>query len=99
MPTTYISVRELRTSLSSLLARLSAGEVVITQHGKPVALLTIIDADHLEEQVKAIRKALASIAVQEMRQMSRTKGQDTMPLKRINEEIAGSRKARHARRS
>lgn len=53
-PTSQVGVRELKNQLSSYLARVRAGEeVVVTDHGRPVARLVPIDAptDRLAELI------------------------------------------------
>jgi prevent-host-death family protein len=54
--TTSVGVRELKNGLSAFLARVKEGEeVVVTDHGKPVARLVPIDrsTDRLAELVAA----------------------------------------------
>lgn len=59
----FYTVRDLRTTPKSLWETLSAeGEVVITNNGKPTALLVDIADGSFEETVKAIRQAKAMLA-------------------------------------
>lgn len=45
-PKTSVGVRQLKNQLSAYLARVKAGEeIVVTDHGQPVARLISIDAD------------------------------------------------------
>ena len=58
----FYTVRDLRTTPKSLWETLSAeGEVVITNNGKPTALLVDIADGSFEETVKAIRQAKAML--------------------------------------
>ena len=67
-PMIFASVRELKNDTSQVLKQASDGEpVVVTNHGRPVALLTRFDRDDLEDLVlekhlgleSAMRAALA----------------------------------------
>lgn len=55
----FYSVRDLRTETKNLWDNLSAGgEVVITNNGKPAALMIDIPADCFDEVVQAARQKL-----------------------------------------
>lgn len=64
----FYSVRDLRTTPKSIWENLNIdGEAVITNNGKPTALLIDIADDSLEETIKAIRQAKAMMAFNSMR--------------------------------
>lgn len=64
----FYTVRDLRTTPKSIWDDLSAdGEAVITNNGKPTALLIDIADGSFEETVKAVRQAKAMIAFNSMR--------------------------------
>lgn len=64
----FYSVRDLRTETKNLWDNLSAGgEVVITNNGKPAALMIDIPAGCFDEVVQAVRQAKAMIAFNNMR--------------------------------
>jgi prevent-host-death family protein len=45
-PRTTVGVRDLKNQLSSYLARVQAGEeITVTEHGRPIALLTAVGGD------------------------------------------------------
>ena len=64
----FYSVRDLRTESKKMWEKLSEGEdVVITNNGKPSALMIDIPEDGFEEVVRAVRQARAMIAFNNMR--------------------------------
>ena len=64
----FYSVCDLRTETKNLWDNLSAdGEVVITNNGKPAALMINIPTDCFDEVVQAVRQAKAMIAFNNMR--------------------------------
>ena len=64
----FYSVRDLRTETKGMWETLSAGdEVVITNNGKPSALMIEIPEGGFDEVVQAVRQAKAIIAMNRMR--------------------------------
>ena len=64
----FYSVRDLRTDTKSMWESLSSGdEVVITNNGKPSALMIDIPEGAFDEVVQAVRQAKAMIAFNSMR--------------------------------
>ena len=87
----FYSVRDLRTTPESLWETLVAdGEVVITNNGKPTALLLNIADGSFEETLKAVRQAKAMIAFNAMRSKAAEKG--FLSDEEIKAEIAAARK-------
>lgn len=87
----FYTVRDLRTTPKSLWDNLAAdGEVVITNNGKPTALLLDIADGSFEETLKAIRQAKAMIAFNSMRTKAAAKGY--MSDADIEAEIAAARR-------
>ena len=67
----FYSVRDLRTDSKGLWENLSSGdEVVVTNNGKPSALMISIPEGCFDETVQAVRQARAMIAFNSMRQRS-----------------------------
>lgn len=88
----FITVRDLRTSPAKIWKELSEKqEMVITNNGKPIALLTSISDSNLEETLSSIRQARAMNAVKLMQQISIKKGNDKMTIDEIEEEIRNAR--------
>jgi len=67
-------------------------ELVVTNNGKPIALLTPVAEGNLEETLHSIRKARASEAITSMRKLSSRKGNQSLPMDEIDREIRKHRK-------
>jgi antitoxin (DNA-binding transcriptional repressor) of toxin-antitoxin stability system len=90
---TFFSARDLRTVPRDIWECLSAdGEAVITNNGKPVALMVNIAEGNFEETLKGVRQAKAMIAFNSMRDKAAKAG--FMSDKDIEAEIAAVRKER-----
>ena len=87
----FYTVRDLRTTPKRIWENLSAdGEVVITNNGKPTAILFDISDGSFEETVKAVRQAKAVIAFNSMRAKAAASGY--MNDEEIEAEIAAVRR-------
>ena len=86
----FYSVRDLRTESKQVWENLSAGgEVVITNNGKPSALMIDIPEGSFDEIVQAVRQAKAMIAINAMRRKAAASG--FMTEEEIEAEIAAAR--------
>ncbi len=86
----FYTVRDLRTNPKATWEDLSLdGEVVITNNGKPTAILFNIVDGSFEETIKAVRQAKAMIAFNSMRAKAAEKGY--MSEEDIEAEIAAAR--------
>jgi antitoxin (DNA-binding transcriptional repressor) of toxin-antitoxin stability system len=72
--------------------------MVITNNGKPIALLTPISDKTLENTLSSIRKARAINAVKLIQQESVARGLDKTTMEEIDEEIKRIRKESIPRR-
>ena len=71
----FYSVRDLRKDTKGMWESLASGsEVVITNNGKPSALMIDIPEGGFDEVVEAVRQAKAMIALNSMRQKAARKG-------------------------
>lgn len=87
----FYTVRDLRTTPKSIWKTLSAdGEAVITNNGRPMALMLDIADGDFEETLKAVRQAKAAIAFNSMRSKAAAKGY--MSEEEIEAEIAAARR-------
>ncbi len=92
----FIAVRELRSSTAKLWRRLARDkELVVTSNGKPVAVLTAVTGDNLEQEINAIRRARAMAAVTDIQTHSVEKGLDRLTDEEIEHEISAVRRRRH----
>lgn len=88
----FITVRDFRASPSTIWRKLSSErEMIVTSKGKPIALLTPLNDESLEDTVSAVRKAKAINAVKKMQETSVFLGNDKMSLKKINSIIKDAR--------
>ena len=86
----YYSVRDLRTESKSVWESLASGsEVVITNNGKPSALMIDIPEGCFDDTVQAVRQARAMIAFNNMRRKAATRGY--MSEEEIETHIAAAR--------
>jgi phage-related protein len=87
----FYTARDLRTIPKNIWDSLRAsGEVVITNNGKPTALMLNISDDNFEEVSKAVRQAKAMIALNSMRAKAEAVG--FMTDDEIEAEIASYRR-------
>ena len=91
----FVSVRELRSRSAELWSRLATEpDMVVTSNGKPVAILTAVSPEGLEESLAALRRARAIAAVEVMQRQSVAAGKHRMSQAAIQREIKAFRKGR-----
>ncbi|MDR2680837.1 MAG: hypothetical protein LBC47_08530 [Tannerella sp.] len=84
----FVSTKDFRTSSAKIWEILpEEREMVITNNGKPVALLTPLSDTTLENTLAAIRQAKAINAVKSIQQESLKKGLQKTTMEEIDEEI------------
>ena len=89
----FVSVRDFRTSSARIWKTLpEEQEMVITNNGKPIALLTPLNDKTLENTLSAIRQAKAINAVKLIQQESLKRGMEKITMEEIDEEIKRIRK-------
>lgn len=88
----FITVRDLRTSPARIWKELpTEQEMIITNNGKPIALLTPVGDTNLEETLSAVRRARAIQSVKKMQQTSMRRGTTELSASEIQAEIDQSR--------
>ena len=71
----FYSIRDLRTDTKNMWEALSSGdEIVITNNGKPSALMIDIPEGRFDEVVQVVRQAKAMIAINSMRRKAAKAG-------------------------
>ena len=91
----FVSIRDLRNNIGRIRESLNKErELVVTSNGRPIALLTEVDGDNLEDQIKAVRRARANLALERVREAARKSGADKMSMKEIERVISEVRKDR-----
>ena len=89
----FVTVRDIRTSPAQIWKQLpEEQEMVITNNGKPIALLTPLSDMNLEDTLKAVRTARAINAVKQMQHISMRNGNISLSDENIQKEIQESRK-------
>jgi len=89
----FHTVRDLRTQPAQVWENLkNAGPVIVTNNGKPTAIMLPITEDSFEETLAAVVQARGLRAMARAQDISAANGNDTMSLAEINDEIAAARK-------
>lgn len=91
----FLSVRELRGKSAQVWEDLPReGAMVVTNNGHPVAILTPVTEDDLEQSLAEWRRMHAARALAFLQRESVRQGTDRMTMKEIDEEIAKARDER-----
>jgi antitoxin (DNA-binding transcriptional repressor) of toxin-antitoxin stability system len=94
----FITVRDIRTTPSQIWKELpDEQEMVITNNGRPIALLTPLTDENLEDTLAAVRQARATQAVARMQQAAGTSGAAELTVAEIDAEIQRARAGRTER--
>jgi antitoxin (DNA-binding transcriptional repressor) of toxin-antitoxin stability system len=88
----FLSVRDLKTKSSLVWKELSdQKDMIITSNGRPIAILSSITEDNLEEVLSSFRQARAMQAVNAIQYASVRKGTDNISMDEIDDEIRATR--------
>jgi antitoxin (DNA-binding transcriptional repressor) of toxin-antitoxin stability system len=91
----FLSVRDLKTKSSQVWKELAGQkEMIVTSNGRPIALLSSINENNLEQVLAAFRRARATNAVASIQYESTQKGTDKISMDEINAEIGAVRSKR-----
>jgi antitoxin (DNA-binding transcriptional repressor) of toxin-antitoxin stability system len=91
----FLSVRDLKTKSSQVWKDLpDQKEMIVTSNGRPIALLSSINENNLEQVLTAFRHARATDAVATVQYESAQKGTDKISIDEINAEIGAVRSKR-----
>ncbi len=91
----FLSVRDLRGKPSQVWKELAeVGEMVVTNNGRPIAILSSVDESNLERTLAAFRQARAVGAVASLQRRSAQRRTDAPTLSEVNREIRAVRKRR-----
>ncbi len=92
----FISVRDIRTTPARIWKELpEEHEMIITNNGKPIALLTPVNDSDIEDALSAVRKARAINAVNKMQFSSIKNNISDMTEEEIDSEIKTARKKKN----
>lgn len=91
----FLSVRDLKTKSSQVWKELPGQkEMIVTSNGRPIALLSSINENNLEQILTAFRRARATNALASIQYESTQKGTDKISMNEINTEIKEARSNR-----
>ncbi len=91
----FLSVRDLKTKSSQIWKELPGQkEMIITSNGRPIALLSSINENNLEQVLNAFRHARATNTVASIQYESAQKGTDKISMDEIDSEIVTVRAKR-----
>jgi len=91
----FLSVRDLRSKSAQVWQDLPLErELIITNNGRPIAILASINESNLEESLTAFRRARAIEAVASLQSRSAEQGTSAITLDEINDEIRAVRNNR-----
>ena len=95
----FVTVRELRSKTATLRKDLDQDrEIVLTANGRPFAVVSRIEPDSLEEELQAIRRARAKVAVERLRAQAQAKGLNRLTMDDIDAMVAETRRRRRVNR-
>jgi len=91
----FLSVRDLRGKSAEIWKRLPGErEMIITNNGRPIAILAAVNESNLEESLAAFRQARAVEAVASLQRRSVEQGTDKISMVEVEEEIKAVRRKR-----
>lgn len=91
----FLSVRDLKIKSSQVWNELqNQKEMVVTSNGRPIALLSSINENNIEQVLTAFRRARAADALAAIQYESIQQGTDTISIDEINAEIKATRSKR-----
>ena len=95
----FVTIRELRSKTPTIRKDLDQDrEIVLTANGRPFAVVSRIEPDSVEEELQAIRRARAKVAVERVRAHAKAKGLNRLTLDDIDAMVAEARRQRRAGR-
>jgi hypothetical protein len=91
----FVSVREFKAKSGKVWKDLiQEKDMVLTNNGRPVAMVSAIPDGNVEDSLAALRKARAILAVEQMQARSLAAGTDRLTMRDIEAEIAAVRRNR-----
>ena len=91
----FLSVRDLKTKSSQVWRELpDQKEMIITSNGRPIAILSSINENNLEQVLSGFRRARTIDAVASMQYESVQKGTNKLSMEEIDAEIKAVRSKR-----
>jgi len=93
----FVTIRDFRNKTAEIRRDLEdEREIVLTANGRPFALLSRLDPDTVEDEIAAVRRARARLAIDRMRASAKAAGLDSMSMDEIDAIIADVREKRRS---
>ncbi len=94
----FVTIKDLRSRTAAIRKDLAADEeIVVTANGRPIALLTAVEGDNLEQELLTHRRARARAALDRTRAQAVAAGTSSTPMRKVEAAVAAARKGRKAR--
>lgn len=91
----FVTIRDLRSKSHQIQEDLPKyKEMILTSNGKPIAIMTAISEESLEDSLSSIRRARAISAVTSLQLQSAKSGKHMMRKSEIEDEIRAVRRQR-----
>ncbi len=91
----YVTVRDLRLRPGEVWQKLrEQGQLVLTNNGRPVAIIAEVAEEDVEATLAALRRARAQAAVSRMRASAQEQNLDKLAAEDVDAEIAAVRAGR-----
>ena len=92
----FVSMTSLRRDSAGLRRDLEAeGQIIVTSRGRPIAVMTGVRPDSVQDEILAIRRERARIALTRMRTRAAAEGLDRLSMDEIDQLVAKARHAAH----
>ncbi len=91
----FIAVKDLKAPAQLRKKLAAAGEIVVTNNGRPMAIMVSVDnSDQIETLIAALRQTRARVALTRLRKVARETGSDRLSSADIDREIRAVRRER-----
>jgi len=88
----FISIRDFRNATKDAWIALERdGKLVITNNGKPKAIMLGVNSDNFEDMILSLKRLELAGVIEKLQQQSVENGIDGLSLDEINAEIAAAR--------
>jgi len=95
----FVTIREFRNKTAEIRRDLDTElEIVLTANGRPFALLSRLQPETVEDEIFAVRRARARVAIDRMRAQAKAHALDRMTMSEIDAVIADVRRKRRKAR-
>jgi antitoxin (DNA-binding transcriptional repressor) of toxin-antitoxin stability system len=91
----FMSVREFRVNTGTMRRDVDRDEeVVLTANGQPFAIVSAVNPESFDKELRAIRGARAKVALERVRESAARSGAAAMPMARLDTIVRDIRRAK-----